>query len=217
MEDFDAAETQALCALTYFTLPAKVEHVAAIAGLAEPDTDRALRKLTVRSLAVPTDELKSFTLVPLVADFLRKRKPDVVAKTGDRLEKRAYALIMENGWSKHDRFPVLEAAWPSVAPAMPLFLVGDNARLQTVCDALGQFLHFQGRWDKNVALCEKAEAKAVGAADHDNSGRRAFDIGFIQYLRKQAVAVLTCAGRAVAHWAHVKAGCPRQPLTRPRP
>ena len=29
VEDFDAAETAALCALTYFTLPAKVEHIAA--------------------------------------------------------------------------------------------------------------------------------------------------------------------------------------------
>ena len=35
VKDFDDAETKALCALTYFTLPASVEHVAAIAGLRE--------------------------------------------------------------------------------------------------------------------------------------------------------------------------------------
>jgi tetratricopeptide (TPR) repeat protein len=206
VEDFDDAETQALCALTYFTLPASVRHVAALAGLPEPDTDRALRKLTVRSLAVPTDELKTFTLVPLVADFLRKKKPEVVAETGDRLERRAYALIIENGWQKHDRFPALEAAWPGIAPALPLFLAGDNQRLQTVCNALQNFLDFQGRWDEWLALFEKAEARAVAAADDDNAGWRAYQAGMIHHLRQQADAVLTCADRAAAHWARTKAG-----------
>ncbi len=205
VEDFDAAETQALCALTYFTLPVEVKHVAVIAGLPEPDTDRALRKLTVRSLAVPTDELKTFTLVPMVADFLRKKKPEVVAETGDRLEKRAYTLIMENGWKKHDRFPALETAWPGIAPALALFLAGDNARLQTVCAALQHFLGFQGRWDEGLALNEKAEARAVAAADRDNAGWRAFDAGYIHSLRQQADAVITCADRAAEHWHRAKA------------
>ena len=206
VEDFDAAETQALCALTYFTLPAKVEHVAAIAGLPEPDTDRALRKLTVRSLAVPADELKTFTLVPMVADFLWKKKPEVVAETGDRLEKRAYALIMENGLEKHDRFPVLEAAWPGIAPALSLFLAGDNARLQAVCTALSDFLEFQGRWDEWFALCEKAEARAVATADHNRAGWRAKDAGYIHSMRDQADAVFTCAERVAAHWDRAKTG-----------
>jgi tetratricopeptide (TPR) repeat protein len=206
VEDFDAAETQALCALTYFTLPAKVEHVAAISGLPEPDTDRALRKLTVRSLAVPTDELKTFTLVPMVADFLRKKKPEVVAETGDRLEKRAYALVMENGLEKHDRFPALEAAWPGIAPALSLFLAGDNARLQAVCTALSDFLEFQGRWDEWFALCEKAESRAVATADHNSAGWRAKDAGYIHSMRDQADAVLTFAERVAAHWDRAKTG-----------
>jgi tetratricopeptide (TPR) repeat protein len=210
VEDFDPAETAALCALTYFTQPAKVEHVAAIAGISEPDTDRALRKLTVRSLAVPTDELKSFTLVPLVADFLRKKKPEVVAETGNRLENRAFALIMENGWEKHAHFPTLEAAWPGIAPALDLFLAGDNARLQTVCGALQFFLEFQGRWDQWLALSEKAEAKAVAAADHDNAGWRAYIAGMIHSFRQQADAVLTCADRAAGHWANAQAGAREQ-------
>ena len=206
VEDFDDAETRALCALTYFSLPASVEHVATLAGLPEADTDRALRKLTVRSLAVPSDELKTFTLVPLVADFLRKKKPGVVAETGERLEKRAYAVIVENGYQEHDRFPALEAAWPSIAPALPLFVAGDNARLQTVCAALTFFLEFQGRWDEWLALCEKAEARAVAAADHDNAGRRVYQAGMIHCLRQQADGVLTCADRAAEHWDRAKAG-----------
>ena len=206
VEDFDPAETAALCALTYFSQPAKVEHVAAIAGTPEPDTDRALRKLTVRSLAVPTDELKSFTLVPLVADFLRKKKPVVVAEAGNRLQERAYALIMENGWQKHDRFPTLEAAWLGIAPALDLFLAGDNSRLQTVCDALRDFLHFQGSWDEWLALSEKAEAKAVAAADHAKAGWRAHDAGWVHRLRQQSDSVLSCADRASAHWNRAQAG-----------
>jgi len=200
VEDFDAAETQALCALTYFTLPAKVEHVAAIAGLPEPDTDRALRKLTVRSLAVPTDELKTFTLVPMVADFLRKKKPEVVAETGGRLEKRAYALIIGNGYEKHYCFPALEVAWPSIVPALPLFLAGDNARLQTVCSALVDFLNFTGRWDELLSLCQQAESRSVADGADNDAGRRAFDAGMIHYLRKEVDAVLACADRAATHW-----------------
>ncbi len=206
VEDFSDAETRTLCALTYFTLPAKVEHVSANAGLPEPATDRALRSLVSRSLAVPNDELTAFTLVPMVADFLRKKRPEVVADTGDRLEQRAYALIIENGYQNHDRFPTLEAAWPGIAPALALFLAGDNRRLQIVCDALLDFLNFQGRWDEWLALYEKAEAIAVLAADHLNAGWYAFQAGYIHVLRGQADAVLAFADRAATHWAKASAG-----------
>jgi tetratricopeptide (TPR) repeat protein len=198
--DFDIAETAALCALTYFTLPANVEHIATLAGLSETDTDRALRKLTVRSLVVPTEELKTFTLVPMVADFLRKKKPEVVAETGDRLEKRAYALIVENGYDKSDRFPVLDTTWPTLAPALPLFAAGTNPRLQTVCEGLKFFLEFYGRWDESLWISWKAEERAVAALDFGSAGWRANDAGWVHYLRGQADTVLECADRADAHW-----------------
>lgn len=206
VNEFTAGETKILCALTYFTLPAKVEHIAANAGIEESLAETALGSLANRSLVTDNAEGTHYALVPLVADFLRKKKPEVVAETGNLLENRAYALVMENGWNKHDRFPTLEAAWPGIAPALDLFLAGDNARLQTVCDALQAFLHFQGRWDEQLALSEKAEAKAVAAADHNNAGWRAYDAGYIHRLRQQAEAVLTCADRAAAHWARAQAG-----------
>ncbi len=206
VEDFSEAETHALCALTYYTQPTKIEHIAAIAGLPEPDTDRALRSLVNRSLAVPNDELTAFILVPMVADFLRKKKPDVVAETGDRLEQRAYALIVENGYQNHDRFPTLEVAWPGIVPALTLFLAGDNQRLQTVSDALVTFLQFQGRWDEWLAFTEKAEDRAVAAADYTKAGWHAIHSGSIHHLRRQADAVLACADRATSHWALAKSG-----------
>ncbi len=59
--DFSEAETLVLCALTYFTLPAKVKHIAELADFSETETDRALRSLINRSLVVPSEELKTFS------------------------------------------------------------------------------------------------------------------------------------------------------------
>lgn len=206
VEDFSGAETRALCALTYYTQPTRVEHIAAISDLAESEADIALRRLVNRSLVVPNDELTAFILVPMVADFLRKKRPGVVAETGDRLEKHAYALIIENGYENYDRFPVLEAAWLGIAPALTLILAGDNDRLQTVCDCLYQFLEFQGSWDEMLALNEKAEARAVAAADYEAACSRALNAGRIHRLRQQADDVLACADRAAEHWNLVRTG-----------
>jgi tetratricopeptide (TPR) repeat protein len=206
VEDFSEAETNTLCALTYFTLPAKTEHIASIAERDEAETERALKSLINRSLVVPSDELKTFTLVPLVADFLRVKKPEVLRETGERLEKHAYALVVENGYDNHARFPLLDAAWPTVAAALPRFLAGENERLQTVCDALRFFLEFTGRWDEWLAIESDAERRAVAQGDSDAAGWRAFQVGWVNSLRGQSTGVLACARRAEAHWHEAKAG-----------
>ncbi len=264
--DFSDAETKVLVALTYFTQPATVEHIATVAGaesaggpraragdlqspsapprsqptaaasrrhgVAEPSdatgesatqprllpaepfdlaaVEVALRTLANRSLVVPDQEERAYTLVPMVADFLRQKRPEVVAETGNRLEKRAYALIVENGFEQHDRFPILDAAWPTVAPAIPLFVDGPSPRLQTVCGALGDFLNFTGRWDEKLALNLQAETKAIAAGDHDNAGWRAFNAGYVHSLREQGDAVLACGARAATHWTAAKAGVREQ-------
>lgn len=204
LETFTQAETQALAALTYFTQKIEVKFIAELADLSKTATQTALGDLANRALVIPDETDETFALVPMVADYLRRKRPDVVSETGNRLEDRAYALIMENGWRKHDRFPTLEAAWPGIAPALELFRTRSNDRLQTVCDALQTFLDFQGRWDEQYALMEIAEARAIAAGDHTNAGWRAFDAGWIHYLRKQADSVLTCADRATAHWVRAK-------------
>jgi tetratricopeptide (TPR) repeat protein len=198
--DFSDDETRVLCALTFFTLPARVEHIAELAGSQEADADRALRRLINRSVVVPSEELKTFTLVPLVAEFLAKRKPEAVAQTGDRLETRAYKLVVENGHPQHEQIPVLEAAWPTVAAALPRFIVGPNERLQIVCRALRPFLEFTGCWDEALALARDAESCAAAAADFLSAGWRAYDAGWIHYLREQSAEVIACADRADAHW-----------------
>ncbi len=169
-------------------------------ALTEVEVETALHTLANRSLVVPDQEERHFTLVPMVADFLRKHRPDVVAETGDRLWKRAYALIVENGYKEHDRFHILDAAWPAVAPALDLFLAGPNGRLQTACDALADFLDFTGRWDEWLSLEQQAESRAVAAGDFENAGWRALGVGWVHYLRGQADEVFACAERAATHW-----------------
>ncbi|MGH8510350.1 MAG: tetratricopeptide repeat protein [Gammaproteobacteria bacterium] len=205
-QEFTPEETRVLVALTYFTLPATVTHIAEVADLNVEPVDTALRTLANRSLIVPDQEETAYAVVPMVADFLRRKRPQMVAETGSRLEKCAYALIVENGYQKHDRFPVLDANWPTVGPALPLFLAGPNDRLQTVCEALQDFLNFTGCWDERLSLSQQAEARAVAADDHDKAGWRAFQSGWIHYLRGQADAVLNCADRAQAHWQTAKSG-----------
>ena len=199
-QEFTEDETKVLCTLTYFTLPAKVEHVAALAALEKEPVETALSTLANRSLVVPDQEETTFALVPMVADFLRRARPEVVAETGDRLEKRAYAFIVENGQEHYERFPALDAAWPTVAPALPLFLAGPNVRLQEVCDALLSFLDFTGRWDERVSLETQAEARALAAGDQRAAGWRSYGAGYVHLLRGEADGVLSCAERAETHW-----------------
>lgn len=249
--DFTDVETKVLAALTFFTQPATVAHIATVAGAErraslgtsdptpsgramlgaptpnasstvpalastppavpfdEAAVETALRTLANRSLVVPDQEERAYTLVPMVADFLRHHKPQVVAATGKSLENRAYALIVENAKRGRDGRDALDAAWPTVAPAIPLFLSGPNPRLQTICDALPDFLDFTDRWDEWLALNVQAETRALAAGDPDNAGWRARDAGWVHYLRQEGDAVLACAGRAAAHWTQAQAG-PRE-------
>jgi tetratricopeptide (TPR) repeat protein len=204
--EFTPEEERVLVALTYFAFPAKVGHIATVAGFGKKPVGTALAALSNRSLVVPNQEETEYALVPLVAEYLRKHRPEVVRETGARLEERAYALVVENGYEEYDRFAVLDAAWPTVAPALPMFLAGPNPRLQTVCDALEHFLNFTGRWDGRLSLNQQAETRALAVGDHDNAGWRAYYGGCIHNRRQQADAVLTCADRAEAHWRAAKAG-----------
>lgn len=205
LETFTDSETKVLAALTYFTSAMEVPFIAELSGISKGAAQTALEDLSSRALVVPDDEEKKFALVAMVADFLRKKRPEVIAETGNRLEQRAYALIVENGYHEHDRFPVLDAAWPTVDPALPLFVAGDNQRLQTVCDALQRFLDFSGRWDEWLSLNLQTESKAVAAGDYNKAGWRAKDAGWIHYLRDQADEMLACAGRAEKHWQKTQA------------
>lgn len=200
LDTFTEAETKVLTALTYFTQPVETRFIAELADISETAGATALGDLANRALVIPDEEDQCFVLVPMAAVFLRNARPEAVKETGNRLEKRAYALIVQNGYSKNAPFKVLNSAWPIVASALPLFLAGSNERLQPVCDALTFFLEFTGRPDEWLWFSQQAEAKAVAAGDHSNAGKRAYHAGMVYRLRHQADEVLACAERALAHW-----------------
>lgn len=210
VEDFSDTETRVLCALTYFTVPARVEHISEVAGYVESDTDYALRSLVNHSLVLLSEELKTFVLVPLVADFLRKRRLDVVSETGKRLEEHVYHLAVENGYEAHERFHVLDAAWPVIAAALPCFLAGSNDRLQTVCSALFTPCTYIGRHDESLALNGDAEIRAVSTGDFWNAGWRAYQVGYLHLQRRQWREALAEANRVETHWNKAPQAGPRE-------
>ncbi len=201
IETFTPDETAVLAALTHFTQPAELKWVAAIANLTEPITQTALDDLTDRAILIADEQAKKFLLPPLAATFLRHKKPEIVAQTAERLLDRVYVLVLENGGDgNHDRYPNLEAEWGTIAIALPMFVQGDNGRLQMVCHALFRFLDFSGRWDESIRLNQQAEEKAVATKNFEKAGRRSFEVGWVYHLRGQASEVLACAARTEAYW-----------------
>jgi tetratricopeptide (TPR) repeat protein len=195
-----------LAALSYVSQPMRREDLIIISGVAEEDASLRLKELINRSVITSDVHEALFMLVPLVAYFLRLKEPDALRATGDRLERCAYLLVLENGFTEYDRFPVLDSAWPTVAGALPRFLAGDNDRFQNVVNALRFFLEFTGRFDESLALSRDAEIKAVAAEDFLNAGWCAQNAGYFYSKRRESALVLACSDRAEAHWLKAKAG-----------
>jgi len=200
LRSLSEAHVLVLAVLTYPDQPILVDAIAEISGVAVDDTRRVLKILANRSLVVPDKQQNSYALVPMVADFLRMYRPEVVRETGVRLGQRACELIVENGYRKYPRFPVLEAAWPTIAPALPIIMQGPNETLQRVWNALRTFLQFSGRWDEGLTLAREAEHKAFATNDFDNAGRRAIESCRIYYHRGLSSEILACADRADGYW-----------------
>jgi nucleoside phosphorylase/tetratricopeptide (TPR) repeat protein len=200
LDTFTPSETAVLAALAHFTQPAKVKWIAEVAGIAEAAALTALEDLTDRALLLSDGGAQTFLLPPLAATFLRRKRPEIIARTGDRLIDRVYALALENGYERYERFSMLEAGWPAVAASLPLFVQGDNGRLQSVCFAISTFMNFSGRWDEGLTLNRQAEDKALSAEDYYCAGWRAYSAGWIYCLRGQGSDVLACAELCAAHW-----------------
>jgi len=198
---FSEDETKVLAALTHFTQPVRPQWIAQMTNLPERAAATALEDLTDRSILISDPESRAFFLPSLTAKFIRTRRPEAVAQTGDALCDRAYALAMQyGGYDNYEGFRTLDAEWELIAAALPRLLTGDNVRLQTVCDQLDRFLDFTGRWDDLLWLSEQAEGRALAAGDKENAGWRAYQAGWVYYLRGQADEVLVCAARAAEHW-----------------
>lgn len=195
-----------LSTLTHPSLPISVESISEICGVALQRTRISLKCLSTRPLVISDQSEQNYSLVPMVAEFIRHVRSDIVLQMGNQLADRASRLIDENGHSNHARFSVIEANWPSIVPAFPVFLAGDNARLQAVCDALVDFLDFTGRWDECLFLETEAEVKAVASSDYFSAGWRAYSAGYIHYQRQHIDGVFHCAKRVLSHWNAIQVG-----------
>ena len=203
---FSGDEERVLCALTFFSRQTGVAHLADVAGIEAAAADTALCTLANRSLATPDQKEERYALVPMVAEFLRRRRPEDVAAAGGRLEERAFALVDANGYRQYARFAAIDAAWDLVEPALALFAAGPSERLQTACEALRFYLEFAGHWDEWFSLEQQGEAKALAAGDYHAAGWRAYQMGWVYYQRRQAEDVMTCVNRAVGSWQRAEVG-----------
>ena len=202
LETASTDETKVLAALTHFSLPAKAQWIAQMTGLPERAAETALEDLSDRSILTADVEARAFSLPPLAAQFIKTRRPDAVAKTGDTLCDHAYALAMQYGGdANYAGLKMLDAEWNLLAAALPRLLQGENERLQEVYSHLDQFLDFTGRWDEALWLCSVAEERAQLAGCKEIAGWRAYQAGMTYYRRNQAAELLACAERAAAHWA----------------
>ena len=200
LDTFTNSETAVLAALAHFTQPAKMDWVADVAEIARPAVRTALEDLTDRALLVSDATSEVFVLPPLAATFLRRKRPNSILQTASHLTDRAYALVLENGFDHIERYPTLEAEWPVLAAALPVFMQGKNQRLQSLCDGLDVFLNVSGRWDEQEAISQRAENRAVAARDYLEAGWRAYARGMVLSERGQGRDVLACAGRCAAYW-----------------
>jgi tetratricopeptide (TPR) repeat protein len=164
LDTFTESETAILAALSHFAQPVRVQWVAELAGIAEPAVQTALEDLTDRALLISDAKAAAYLLPPLAATFLRRKCPEVIAQTGARLTDHVYALALENGFQEYERFAILEAEWPRIAAALPLFLSGESARLQHLYAALKTFLDIKGRLDEWLACAHRVEADWIAGA-----------------------------------------------------
>lgn len=200
IDNFTAEETKLLAALTYFTQSASVEHIAKLAELGELVAQEALEGLAERSLVVGDAELRRFILTPLVADFLRRHKPEAVRASGDRLANAVYALAIENGFNRYSRFQLIEEAWSMVEAGLAAL---DYDKLQTVCNALANFLDCAGRWDESIALNRLTEEKAAAQRDFWRAGWCACQDAYVMFLRGNVEGVRAGTDRASGYWQQI--------------
>lgn len=200
LETFTESETKVLAALTYFSVPVNSKWVVEMTALPKQIVYTALEDLANRSILIANDETHEFYLPPLAAQFIKTRRPKAVAQTGDKLINRAYALLKQHGGDNYEGYKVLEAEWATIAAALPKLHTRENNQFQSICDSIVTFLEYSCRWDESIELAQQAEQKALAIKDKNNAGWRAYDMGWVYYMRGQSSDVLACALRAEKYW-----------------
>lgn len=195
LDTFGPTEIAVLSALTYFSQPAESESIAVLAQLPRDVAKAALERLAHRALLETDENRERFLLATMTATFLRRARPETVEQAGNQLFRNVFALVKEYGAKRYECFPRLETQWLSIATALPLLHKTDNINLQWFCDEIITFLDFSDHQDELLSLCRIAEDKASKAQAYNFAATRAYQIGCVFALRKQADQVSDATAR----------------------
>lgn len=208
-KSFSRNERIVLAALTCFTQPVQLQWIAEMSGLHESEVEIALDDLAYRTI-VKTDKMNTnqphYFILPLTSNFVKRVESELITNVGAVLCEQIYALLVENGGEQYVSFSTLEFEWPRINAALPLFLEGDNDRLQDVCELLTKFLNFSGRWDDWINLSVSAGNKAATVKDFLNAGWRAYYAGFGHLLYGHWSDALEWMEQATEYWQNAGAG-----------
>lgn len=196
LDTFTESETAVLAALSHFSLPANINWIAEAAKLSPRNAQTALEDLADRALVVGDAYEQVFALPQLATSYLRRKRPEAVLMTGDRLTRHVLTLVRENGYECYGQFPILERSWSLIFAGLQC----TSARLRLMYQPLMTFLDFSGRWDERIWLAHRAEEEAVAAGDSTDAGWCAFAAGYTHFRRGQGHEVLESARQAAAHW-----------------
>jgi len=203
---FTPEEVSIVATLSYPTEPIPVTAIAEISGVDEPTTRRALKLLTNRSIVVPQEGEEKYALVPMVAEFIRHERNEVVNSIGSQMEAYSFALIVNNAWERYETFGLLEKTWGILQPALRRMLLHENEIIQSACDSILWFLEYSGREDELRSLYRDAEIKALENYDYVSAGRRAQGLGSSYINLRDADKAFACAERASTHWQKASIG-----------
>ncbi len=178
-------EINILAILTFPSEPITVKAIAEISNLNEQESRQILKILDNRILVTTDSSEQLYSILPMVAQFLRRKLPEKEKEMGELVEKRAFKMIKKFAGEKHEHFLELNSSWASISPALVLFANGPNKRLQAMCEELGAFLNFYGKWDERLSLSQAAETRALKAKDFKNAFWVTYEIGYIHFLRNQ--------------------------------
>ena len=198
-------EIAVLAALSHFKFPAHSKWITGMVNIAPNAARMILEDLTDRSVLVADPEFETFFLPPLAARYLKRKRSNVIASTGQRLADEVFVFVVENGYVQYERFPNLENEWPKIEAALPHILQRENKMLQDFSHALQSFLDFSGRWDERLSLSLMAEKSALEVNDIDHAGWAMYDAGRVYYHLGQADELANCAQRLESYWGNSNA------------
>jgi hypothetical protein len=89
LDTFTDNEIKVLAALTHFNRPAQLKWISEITNITKQVAETALEDLAYRSILIESNDAETYFLPPLAAQFIRRKRQDVVDRTRESLIEQA--------------------------------------------------------------------------------------------------------------------------------